>query len=318
VGQNQPGALVTLFGALLVVTAIWVLARFAVSARTSTGGRPFAVALVLFGLLFSALTAYGRSGLGSFGIDEESRYTVFAIFVLVGLYLAVLDPPVASPKPSSTEDTPSPGGRPRPQWQVVSDSFFPLVRVLVGVAIVLTVLIGSVNGISQARQIRQNRLYLGQVTVRADQYPDTVVNNLDWLETPQSIRSRITIARDHHLSLFGTADALKYLSEKPLDLYSTPLRATVTLPRNGSTLHGIEYLDVAISDQFDVKKVDYILSGSGIEARTIATGAHTDYGWIGGWKTSAVPNGSYMIEAEVSDSGGRSLRTAPIEVHVKN
>jgi len=317
-GQNQPGVMVTLFGSVLVVTAIWVLARFAISGRTSTGGRPFALSLLLFGLLFSALTALGRSGLGAFGFDIENRYTVFAIFVLVGLYLSVLDPPVASELRSSKHDTPPPTGMARRQWQIVSDSLFPLARVIVGVGIVLTVLIGSVNGRTQAREIHQNRLYLGKVTVRASQYPDTIVNNLDWLEHPQSIRSRITIARDHHLSLFGTADGQRYLSEKPLNLYSTPLRASVTLPRNGSTLHGKQILDVGISDQFDVKTVDYILSGPGRQGVPLAIGHRSNYGWIGGWNTSTVPNGTYTIVARVSDSGGRSIMTIPVEVRVEN
>ena len=180
VGETRPGVLVTLFGIALVVLAIWVLVRFALVERTTTGGRPLALSLIVVGLLFSALTAYGRSGLNVFGVDIEGRYTVFAILVLVGLYLAVLDPPARRS---------ADGG-------FFSDPLFALARVVVGVAIVLTVTVGSANGISQARSIRDNRLYLGEVTVRASQYPDRVVNNLDWLESAQSIRHRITIARD--------------------------------------------------------------------------------------------------------------------------
>ena len=310
VGESQPGVLVTLFGSVLVVTAIWVLVRFAIGGRTSTGGRPFALSLILFGLLFSGLTAYGRSGLAVFGFDVEDRYTVFAIFVLVGLYLAVLDRPVASELRSPEDDARPP--------HVVSDRLFTLARVVVGVGIVLTVIIGSANGISQARAIGQNRTYLGRVTVRANQYPDTVVNNLDWLEGVPAIRRQITIARDHRLSLFGTGDATRYLSEPPLNFYGTPLRATVVLPRNGSTLHGRRFLDVTVSDQFDVTKVDYVLSGPGRESATFATGSRTKYGWIGGWNTSTVPNGSYTIDATVSDSGGRTVTTPPVEVRVEN
>ena len=317
VGEDQPGVLVTLFGSVLVVTAIWVLVRFAVGGRTSTGGRPFALSLVLFGLLFSGLVASGRSGGSSFGVDPVNRYTVFAIFVLVGLYLALLDPPVASELRSPEHGARSPAGSAR-RLRHVSDPLFTLARVVVGVGIVLTVILGSTNGISQARGIRENRLYLGQVTVRANQYPDTVVGNLDWLETAQSLRGRITIAKDHHLSLFGTGDATRYLSEKPLDLYSTPLRAAVTLPGNGSTLNGKQFLDVRISTQFDVTKVDYVLSGPGREDTTVATGSRTNYGWLGRWNTSTVPDGSYTIEAKVSDSGGRTVMTAPVEVRVEN
>ena len=216
VGESQPGVLVTLFGSVLVVTAIWALVRFATRERTTAGGRPLALSLILFGLLFSALTAYGRSGLGLFGFDVEDRYTVFAILVLVGLYLAVLDPPVASELRSPEHGAQSPAGSAGRQRHVFSDPLFTLARVVVGVGIVFTVILGSVNGISTAREIHQNRLYLGQVTVRANQYPDTVVGPLDWLETAQSIRRQITTARDDRLSLFATGDAARYLSEKPL------------------------------------------------------------------------------------------------------
>ena len=318
VGDTQPGILVAIFGSVLVVTAIWALVRFAIWGRASTGGRPFALSLILFGLLFSGLTASGRSGLGAFGYHVEFRYTVFAIFVLVGLYLATLDPPVASELRSPEHGARSPAGSADRQRHVFSDPLFTLARVVVGVGIILTVILGSANGISQAREIRQSRHYLGQVTVRANQYPNTVVGNLDWLETAQSIRRRIAIAKDHRLSLFGTGDAMRYLSEKPLNLYGSPLRAAVTLPRNGSTLHGKQFLDVAVSDQFDVTKVDYVLSGPGREGTTFATGSRSNYGWIGGWDTSTVPNGSYAIEAKVSDSGGRSVTTPPVEVRVEN
>ncbi len=318
VGDPQPGALVTLFGSVLVVTAIWVLVRFATRERTTTGGRPFALSLILFGLLFSGLTAYGRTGLAAFGFEVENRYTVFAIFVLFGLYLAVLDPPVSSELRSQEHGARSPAGSAGRQRNVFSDPLFTVARAVVGVGIAVTVIIGSANGISQARGIRQNRLYLGQVTVRAGQYPNAVVNPLDWLETAQSIRSRITIAKDHHLSLFGTGDVTMYLNEKPLDLYKFPLTATVALPQNGSMLHGRQVLDVAVSDLFDVTRVDFVLSGPGGEAATVAVRHRSNYGWIGRWNTSTVPNGSYRIEAKVSDSGGRSVTTPPVEVRVEN
>ena len=317
VGEDQPGVLVTVFGSVLVVTAIWVLVRFVVGGRTSTGGRPFALSLVLFGLLFSGLVASGRSAADSLAVDVEYRYTVFAIFVLVGLYLALLDPPVASELRSPEHGARSPAGSAR-RLRHVSDPLFTLARVVVGVGIVLTVILGSTNGISQARAIHQNRLDLGPVTVRANQYPDPVVAGLSWLQPAQSIRRWITIARDDHLSLFGTGDAAKYLSEKPIQFRLSPIRAAVILPRNGSTVRGKQVLDVLASDWYDVTKVDYVLSGPGREDTTVATGSPTHYGWLGRWNTSTVPNGSYAIAATIDDSGGRSVTTRPVEVRVEN
>jgi hypothetical protein len=318
VGDPQPGIWVAVFGSVLTVTAIWVLVRFAIWRRTSMGGRPYALSLLLFGLLFSALTSYGRSGLGSFGYYPENRYTVFTIFVLVGLYLAVLDPAAHVELPSPERDGGSPAGNTGRDWGFFSGRLLTLARVVVGAGVVITVVLGTHNGISQERDIHQNRLYLGRVTVRADQYPNTVVGNLDWLQTPQTTRGRIAIAKQHDLSLFGTGDARMYLSEKPLDLYGSPLRAAVTLPANGSTLHGREFLDVAVSDVFDVGKVEYVLTGQGREGVTISSGNRSSYGWIGRWNTSTVPNGSYTIEAIVRDSGGRAVTTLPVEVRVEN
>ncbi len=319
VGESQPGILVTLFGSVLVVTAIWALVRFATWGRTSTGCRPFALSLILYGLLFSGLTASGRSALAGLGFgDVQNRYTVFAIFVLVGLYLAVLDPPLAFQQRSSERGPRLPARSIGGRRHVLSDPLFTLARVVVGVGIVLTVIFGSANGIAQARLARDNRLYLGQVTVRADQYPAPVVVSLYGLETAQIIRRQITIARNDRLSLFGTGDAARYLSEKPLQVHLAPLHAAFALPRNGSALHGKQVLDVVTSDSYDVTRVDYFLSGPGLAGALFATGAGTKYGWIAEWNTSNVPNGSYAIDATVDDSGGRSVRTPPVEVRVEN
>jgi hypothetical protein len=317
VGETQPGALVTVFGSVLVVAAIWALVRFAVGGRTSTGGRPFALSLILFGLLFSVVTAYGRSGYYALGVSVEYRYTVFAIFVLVGLYLAILDPPDAS-ELRSAEHAGSPAGSAGRQRHVFSDALFTLARVLVGVGIVLTVILGSANGISQARGVREYQLYLGRVTVRANQYPDTVVGFVDGGQPVQSIRRWIMMARDDHLSLFGTGDAARYLSEKPLQFTLAPLRASVVLPLNGSTVHGKQVFFVVLSDSYDITRVDYFLSGPGLARTSFATGMKNNYGWFAKWNTSTVPNGSYAIDATVDDSGGRSVRTRPVEVRVEN
>ena len=320
VGESQPGVMVTLFGSVLVVTAIWALVRFATRERTTTGGRPYALSLILFGLLFSALTAYGRSGFKSFGSSNSDlgRYSVFAIFVLVGLYLTVLDPPFAVDLRLPERGARLPGRSTGRRRQIFSDPLFTVARCIVGVGIVITVILGSTNGNSSARVTRSYLPYVGQVTVRANQYPNSVVTIIfSWLEPAQTIRGWITTAKDDHLSLFGTGDAARYLSEPPL--HFAPPRVALALPHNGATLQGKQVLDVVlISDPYDVRKVVYVLSGPGLDGAIVATGYRTNYGWIGGWNTLKVPNGSYTIKAKVSDSGGRSVTTAPVEVIVEN
>jgi len=314
VGATQPGVLVTLFGSVLVVAAIWALIRFTVRERTTTGGRPFALSLVFFGLLFAGLTASGRAGTG---FSVEYRYTVFAVFVLLGLYLTVLDPPLAS-EPSSPQAR-SPIRRVGYR-QILTDPLFALARVAVGFGIIITVILGSANGIAQARAVRANRLFLGQVTVRANQYPDPIVRFLySGYESGQVVRRQIAIARKYRLSLFATGDAAAYLSEKPLHFGAfPPPHATVVKPGNGSTLRGRQFLDVTVQDPFDVTRVEFLLSGEGRQGTPLSTGGETNYGWIGAWNTSTVPNGTYTIDAAVTDSGGRSVTTVPVEVRVDN
>ena len=316
VGVARPGALVTLFGTVLAVAAIWTLLRFTLGRRTDTGARPFALSLILFGLLFSAVITHGRGGYRASLSNSEPRYTVFVIFVLVGLYLAVLDPPVVSELRSSQPPSPTPGTV--GQRQTSSDPVFVFARVVVGIGVVVTVIVGSADGISRAREGRQDGSFLGQVTVRADQYPDSVVQGLAIFERPQQIRRQITVARRDRLSLFGTGDAARYLSEKPLEFRIVPLRAAVVLPRNGSTVHGRQILDVLGSGSYDVTRVDYFLSGSGLAETLFATGRMSNLGWYTVWNTSKVPNGSYTIEASVRDSEGRGIMTPTIDVRVAN
>jgi hypothetical protein len=313
VGETRPGAAEVLFGVLLVLTAVWSFWCFA-RERSAAGGRPLGLALVACGLLFAVLTTYGRSGLGVG--TYEYRYTVFAVLVLIGLYLVMLDRP---------DQTRSPLGVPRlrsaPTGRLArrsSDVGFATARVIVGLGVAATVVVGTANGIAEARSIHKNRLYLGRVTVRVNQYPSPVVSALDWLETPTSIRHRVAIARSHHLSLFGTGDAARYLREKPLDLYASPLRAAVALIPGGSTVRGQRLLHVVVSDRFDVTRVDYLLSGPGVTDVHLATATRTRYGWLAAWNTATVQDGTYTIEAVVRDSGGRTVRTAPLEVRVDN
>jgi hypothetical protein len=308
--------LVALFGSVLAVAAIWTLVRFTFGGRTNAGGRPFALSLLFFGLLFSAVIARGRSGYSEVGSNSEYRYTVFVIFVLVGLYLAVLDAPTCADL--ETPWRPLAIRRTAGQRPTSSGPVFILARIVVGIGIVLTVLFGTTNGISMARATDQGETQAARVMVRADQYPDTVVQSLSIFELPQQIRRQVATARRDHLSLFGTGDAASYLSEKPIQYRFVPLRAAVFLPRNGSTVHGRQTLDVLGTGSYDVTRVDFFLSGPGLARALVVAGAMSNYGWFTVWNTGAVPNGMYTIEAKVRDSAGRSVVTTAVEVLVDN
>ena len=53
---------------------------------------------------------------------------------------------------------------------------------------------------------------------------------------------------------------------------------------------------------------DQVISGS----------TPTYYGWIGGWNTTSVPNGSYVLQSVASYAGGVTGTSAGIIITVNN
>ena len=95
-----------------------------------------------------------------------------------------------------------------------------------------------------------------------------------------------------------------------------PPTTTVVLPANDTTLSGSQYLDASASS--GVTGVTYELSGNGLSDDVIATGTSTLYGWLAGWNTATVPNGTYTLHSVASYSGGVSGSSVPVTVTVDN
>ena len=88
-GRNATGIAVLVLGLIIAVVAIWVLVLYC-RRRDTESGNPIAAALICFGLLFAASVTIGRISQGWPGASQ-SRYRMFDMLMLVGLYLAVLD-----------------------------------------------------------------------------------------------------------------------------------------------------------------------------------------------------------------------------------
>ena len=86
--HDSPNAAVTVFGVAIFVLAVFVLLRWGIR-RDARTGAPIGITLILFGLLFDALTTQGRFWAG-FPAASQSRYTTYDALVLVGIYLTVL------------------------------------------------------------------------------------------------------------------------------------------------------------------------------------------------------------------------------------
>ena len=93
----------------------------------------------------------------------------------------------------------------------------------------------------------------------------------------------------------------------------------VLRPAGGSRLKGIEFFIASGSDRvFATTRVEFTVR-SGVGAQTITVPAQqTEFGWLGGLRTTTVPDGSYTIQSVAVDAAGQVGRSKPVTVHVDN
>ncbi len=103
-----------------------------------------------------------------------------------------------------------------------------------------------------------------------------------------------------------------------LTVNNPPPTTNVVLPSNGATLSGGQYLDAFASS--GTSQVQYELSGgpNNYVNQVISGSGPTYYGWIGGWDTTSVPNGTYTLNSVAAYAGGVSGTSLPITVIVNN
>jgi uncharacterized protein YjbI with pentapeptide repeats len=98
---------------------------------------------------------------------------------------------------------------------------------------------------------------------------------------------------------------------------NNPLPTTnVLIPSQGATLSGSTYLDASASKGTAVKF--FLFGGSyGFAAPVICTATPTIYGWLCAWNTTTVPNNSYVLVAEASNSSGNTFSSG-VSMNVRN
>jgi hypothetical protein len=92
----------------------------------------------------------------------------------------------------------------------------------------------------------------------------------------------------------------------------------VLLPSNGATLTGSQYLDASASDTGGVAKVEFHLTGGTLNNALIATATPTFYGWLAGWNTATVANGTYTLQSVAYDAPGASGTSTGVTITVNN
>jgi hypothetical protein len=97
-----------------------------------------------------------------------------------------------------------------------------------------------------------------------------------------------------------------------------PPETSVLQPSSGTVVKGKHYLVAQASDVIGVTSVKFEISGGTPRHELVITAGPFPYGWLGGWDTTALPNGVYTIHSVAENVEGQSTRSAPVVVRVDN
>ena len=297
-GDPQYGnAAVLVLGAVIFAGACWVIVTYGVRRRGSPGSS-IGVALVCFGLLFAVTFTVGRVSAGLW-FAGQSQYATFDLLILAGCYLAVLHPPPALAETRRSEQF----GWPVIRWVVVG-------------AVVVQIILGTLNGLSDASRLRGGEVALADVTANIDRAPDRLVED-EILQSPVWIRKMAKIAETDHLSLFATGAAAEYRKEGLFPWFFA-IRASVIVPANGATLSGAAPLDVLTAGAVSPTRVTFSVAEGSQPEKLVGKAIRTADGWVLRWNTTTVPNGTYVLRSEVYVSNGERTYSPGIKVKVQN
>ncbi len=132
-----------------------------------------------------------------------------------------------------------------------------------------------------------------------------------------SIPANVAGPETLNVQVGGTLDGIPLSNSASAPLFvNTPPTTNVLIPSNGATLSGSTLLDASASN---ATSVEFRLFGGsyGYAAPVLCTATPTLYGWLCGWNTAKVPDGSYVLVSEASGSGGTTFSSG-VSITVKN
>ena len=96
------------------------------------------------------------------------------------------------------------------------------------------------------------------------------------------------------------------------------VNTAVLVPSKGATVTGDTWLDAGASSSVGIASVSFELFGGTVSDRVISGSSPTLYGWIGGFDSTSVPNGTYTLQSVATDVGGISASSVPVTITVNN
>ena len=190
---------------------------------------------------------------------------------------------------------------------------YPL-RVVVG-AVVVQILLGTLNGRSDGDRLRGDEIALADVTANIDRAPNSLVDD-EILQSPVWIRKMAKIAEADHLSLFATGAAAEYRKEGLFPWFFAN-RTRVIIPANGATLSSVAVID-ALTVGVGATRVTFSVAEGSQPEELLGRATRTPDGWVLRWNTTSVPNGTYVLRSEVYVSNGTHSYSPGIKVMVQN
>ncbi len=188
-----------LFGVVMVLVALAALGLCGLR-RDKTTASPVGAALICFGLSFSVLVALGRHGLGYWGASS-SGYTIYNVWILIGVYMVLLDRKLRVTKPKVDSSTGSFSER---LLFVVGRNNYRYAMWMVLFFMALQPIIGVGNALEGARTIQAAELRSVSTARHINSASDLeILDNLNFYQSPALTTMQVRIAEALHLSLFA-------------------------------------------------------------------------------------------------------------------
>jgi hypothetical protein len=99
---------------------------------------------------------------------------------------------------------------------------------------------------------------------------------------------------------------------------NTPPSTAIFYPSDGATLTGNSVLDASASDNVGVTGVEVHATDAAFNDQVLGAATLTRYGWVFGWDTTTVSNGTYTMTTIARDAAGNTTTSQPISVVVAN
>jgi hypothetical protein len=325
-GANAIDYRILVLGIIIFAIAIWALIRGVRGDRSD--GSPIGVALICFGLLFIFFTTLGRT---KFGLSEAgTRYSIFELTIWVGAYLSLIgsamprfreygsgglmEPDRWRGALSRLRDGAEEPGRPSRSWGRTITTL--AITLLIGLML-NQVVSGNEESLPNARAWRTDELTDANVMVNINEAPNAMLYSVLGGYPAPFVRKMTAFARSDHLSVFAATSAVAHYTKEGLPPVPLPV-TMITKPESDATFKGVHWLLAKATDIYGVKKVEFLLTGGTLHGAVISSGTQTYFGWLGGWNTALVPNGTYKLRSVAFNSAGKSGLSPSITITVAN